>query len=232
MHAVTPCLFIPLADKNTRVSPDVKALPRGRHNLPPEAVRASQRERLVAAMLASVAERGYAATTVPLVVAEARVSRNAFYALFGDKTDCFLAACEDLAGAMLAEIAAPQAGDWRAALRAGTGRYLRWWAERPGFARAYFVELPTAGQRAIEHRDRQYARFRALFAALAGWAREQDPALPPLSPLALRAIPHAVTEIVGEEVLAGRGARLAALEDDLVDLLALLLAGRAAVAGR
>ena len=53
-------------------------LPRGRHKLGAEAVRASQRERLIRAMLETVAERGYEATTVPEVVARARVSRNAF----------------------------------------------------------------------------------------------------------------------------------------------------------
>ena len=95
-----------MPDKNTHVSSDVKAepfapLPRGRHNLPLSVVRASQRERLLHAMLECVADRGYEATTVPGVVAAAKVSRNAFYALFADKADCFLALCDELAGEVL-----------------------------------------------------------------------------------------------------------------------------------
>src|SRR3954449_6066659 len=96
--------------ENTHVSPDVKqVLPRGRHALPAEEVRASQRERLLAAMLESVGEHGYAATTVPAVVAGARVSRNAFYELFDDKTDCFLALCDELAGQLLDALVALEA---------------------------------------------------------------------------------------------------------------------------
>src|SRR5690242_10626029 len=92
-------------------------LPRGRHSLSEAEVRASQRERLIEAMVASVGDVGYTATNVPDVVARARVSRNAFYALFEDKTDCFIAACDDHAREML-EILLGRAGEptWRQAL--------------------------------------------------------------------------------------------------------------------
>src|SRR3954454_8831874 len=127
-------------NQDTYVSFEVKAraLPKGRHNLPMHVVRASQRERLLEAMLTSVAERGYAATTVPQVVADARVSRNAFYALFADKTDCFVSLCDELAGRMLAALSNPEGDDWMAMLRAGVARYLRFWADNPAFARTYF----------------------------------------------------------------------------------------------
>jgi AcrR family transcriptional regulator len=218
------------------VSSDVKAepsgplapLPRGRHNLPLSVVRASQRERLLHAMLESVAARGYEATTVPLVVAAAKVSRNAFYALFADKADCFLALCDELAGEVLDDISQPTEDTWLAALRTGTGRYLRWWQERPAFSRTYFVELPSAGARAVAQRDRQYAEFRTMFDGLAAWARAQQPGLPPLGPLATRVIVLAVTELVAEEVRAGRTDRLTALEEDVVNLIVLMLTGGSA----
>jgi AcrR family transcriptional regulator len=206
-------------------SEPLASLPRGRHNLPAEVVRASQRERLLRAMLEGVAERGYEATTVPQVVAEAKVSRNAFYALFADKTDCFLALCDELAGEVLDDISNPTQDAWLAALRAGTARYLRFWQDRPAFSRTYFVELPSAGIRAIEQRARQYERFRAMFDGLAAWARAQEPDLPPLGPLATRAIVLGVTEIIAEEVRAGRTDRLTGLEDELVELIVLLLTG-------
>ena len=123
-------------------------LPRGRHKLPVSTVRASQRERIVRAMLESVGRDGYEVTTVPRVVATARVSRNAFYEFFADKADCFIAVCDELAEGMLDELSALQGDDWVEALRQGTSRYLRWWQERPAFARTYFVELPAAGPRA------------------------------------------------------------------------------------
>src|SRR4051794_21015716 len=156
------------------MSPERKfePLPRGRHKLSAEAVRASQRERLLRAMVELVGENGYADTTVPMVVSAARVSRSSFYALFTDKTDCFLAACDDMSSDMLEQLVALGAeDDWVRALNIGMERYLQWWQRRPAFSRAYFVELPAAGTRAVQQRDRQYARFRELFAALAARAR-------------------------------------------------------------
>ena len=76
-------------------------LPRGRHKLAAEAVRNSQRARIVRAMLECVGRDGYEATTVPQVVATARVSRNAFYEFFADKADCFIAACDEAAQELL-----------------------------------------------------------------------------------------------------------------------------------
>ena len=107
-------------------------LPRGHHGLTPEEVRSSQRERLLRAMLASVAERGYAATTVPQVVADARVSRNSFYALFQDKEGCFIALCDEEAAdlvAVIREPAPPRTGSrpsgWAYAVICAGGRTAR-----------------------------------------------------------------------------------------------------------
>jgi AcrR family transcriptional regulator len=200
-----------------------EVLPKGPHGLPAQVVRASQRARILRAMLGSVSERGYGATTVPDVVARAKVSRNAFYALFVDKEDCFLTLCDEFASEMLAHLARPTAQTWRETLRAGILDYLRWWQERPAFSRAYLVELPHAGSRAVEQRDRQYARFRELFAGLGAWVRAEDPTLAPLNPLATRAIVLAVTEILAEEVRAGRSDGLTNLAGDIAHLIQGLL---------
>ena len=123
-------------------------------------------------MLECVAEHGYEATTVPQVVATARVSRNAFYEFFSDKTDCFIATCDQAAQGLLEELVALQAEpDWIEAARRGAGIYLRWWQEHPGFSRAYFLGLPQAGERAFAQRERNYELFRAMFSDLARRAR-------------------------------------------------------------
>jgi AcrR family transcriptional regulator len=199
-------------------------LPHGRHKLSPDAVRANQRVRLLEAMLDSVARRGYGATTVPDVVASARVSRNAFYALFTDKLDCFLALCEELGEQLLAETFEPgDASDWRAALRAGARRYLRWWQSRPQFSRAYLVELPVAGTDAIAYRDRTYARFGERFALLGEWARTQDRGLAQLRPVVPRVLVAAITDLITAEIDGGRIDRLHELEDEIVWLVERLL---------
>src|ERR1700755_1214941 len=71
-----------------------RRLPRGRHALAPEEVRADQRRRLIEAVPRVVAARGYEAMSVADVVRAAGVSRNAFYENFGDKRECFAAAHE------------------------------------------------------------------------------------------------------------------------------------------
>jgi AcrR family transcriptional regulator len=178
-------------------------------------------------MLETVAERGYEATTVPEVVARARVSRNAFYEFFADKTSCFIAACDEEASELLGVVvAAAAAPAWTDALRAGTRAYLDWWSRRPAFARAYFIGLPMAGEPAAAQRERGYARFRQVFIELGRRARAEEPGLAPLPEVVPRILVLAITELVAEEVQAGRIRRLPALEEDIVAVAATLLGGR------
>lgn len=203
------------------------SLPRGRHKLPVETVRASQRQRLLRAMLEAVGQYGYEATTVPRVVARARVSRNSFYELFADKLDCFLVLCEELSDQLLDETFGPVDLDhWLAAVRYGTVRYLDWWKARPLFARAYLVELPSAGTRAIEQRWRAYGQFAERFEMVAQWARHQEPGLEPLRPTATRFLAWSITELVATEVAAGRADDLPSFEDEIVWVIEQMLAER------
>jgi AcrR family transcriptional regulator len=172
-----------------------------------------------------VAEHGFDAATVPLVVSTARVSPNAFYDLFADKTECFLSACDEIATELLTQLTALiTEPDWIQALRKGTAIYLRWWSERPAFARAYLLSLRAAGERADAQREHTYALFREMFADLGRRARAEQPELPPLSPLAARALVVAITEIVADEVRSGRTAQLHELGDEIARLAIRLLA--------
>jgi AcrR family transcriptional regulator len=207
-------------------------LPRGRHKLDPSVVRASQRERIVRAMLECVGRDGYEATTVPHVVATARVSRNAFYEFFADKADCFIAVCDETARELLGELVAlVSEPDWIDAMWEGTHRYLRWWQERPTLSRAYLLSLPTVGERAVAQRERHYMAFREMFAELGRRARAEQPELPPLGEIVPRVLVLVITELVAEEVRAGRTARLTELADD-VALLAIRLLSDDATAQR
>ncbi|HUE26310.1 MAG TPA: TetR/AcrR family transcriptional regulator [Solirubrobacteraceae bacterium] len=200
-------------------------LPRGRHKLAAGTVRASQRERLIRAMLETVARLGYEATTVPEVVATARVSRNSFYEFFSDKTDCFIAACDEQATELLRLVVASGGEtDWIETMRLGVRSYLGWWASRPAFSRAYFTGLPAAGERAIEQRERAYELFAQMFAEVGRRARAQQPSLPSLPDRVPMMLVLAITELVAAEVRGGRTERLPELERDLVFVAVKLLA--------
>ena len=175
-------------------------------------------------MLECVGEQGFAAATVPRVVARAKVSRNAFYELFSDKLSCFLALCDELADEVRQQLLPAQPTDWISALRQGTRRYLRWWQERPTWSRTYLLEAPAAGPQARAQRQRQYARFEEMFVGLAAWARAEQPDLPALWPLAPRVIVSGVTELIADQVAAGRFEHLVELEDDVMFLILTLLA--------
>jgi AcrR family transcriptional regulator len=207
-------------------------LPRGRHKLSAEVVRASQRERLLLGMLECVSDRGFAQTTVSDIVSAARASRNSFYEQFENKTECFLTACDRTAVELLESlqrfIAEP---DWLTALERGLGAYLRFWSERPNFSDAYLIELPAAGTEAIKQRERHYASFEAMFAALGARARAEQPQLPNLAVRTPRLIVLATTELIAGEVRAGRLERLTELEGELLQFIVRLLADDATAAG-
>jgi AcrR family transcriptional regulator len=216
----------PIRDEQPRPAPN--PLPRGRHKLSVETVRASQRTRILEAMLDEVADRGYDATTVAQVVSRARVSRNAFYVLFEDKLDCFIALCEMLTEQLLAETFDVEGAEtWREAVHVGTLRYLQWWAKRPRFARAWLVEAPVAGRQAADQRQRAYERFEERFEQVAAWARAQERDLAPLHETAALAVVAAITALITEQVDAGRGTDLERLAPEIEWLIERVLAERA-----
>jgi AcrR family transcriptional regulator len=200
-------------------------LPRGRHKLDPEQVRESQRRRISRAMLEVVAEHGYEAATVAMVVAAARVSRNAFYEFFTDKTDCFLTVSNELNKELLEVVlAAGEEDDWVTAVRRGTAAYLDWWQRHAAFARAYFTGFAELGASAVAQRHAAYEPFVAMFTELGRLAREQQPGLESLPPIVPRALVFAITEIVSEQIRAGRAGELPGLGEQLVWLIVRMLA--------
>jgi AcrR family transcriptional regulator len=167
------------------------------------------------------------------------VNRNAFYAHFRDKADCFIALCDEAGSELLGNLASfADEADWVEAARKGLDFYLRHWQDRPVESRAYFVELPMAGERAVAQREREYARFRVVYEVLGRRARAEQPDLPPLSSIVPRILVSAVAEFVGDEVRAGRVGRLTRHAPDLLHLIVRLLAddatanSRAPVTGR
>src|ERR1700761_7519500 len=91
-------------------------LPRGRHGLSPEFVARNQRERLIAALILTLAEFGYQKTTVSMIGQRAAVSKSDFYKHFDSKDDCFLAAYDTAVArireAVVGACAAASGEDW------------------------------------------------------------------------------------------------------------------------
>lgn len=138
--------------------------PAGVRTLPPDLVRAVQRERLLAAMLKTVTEIGYKALTVQDVLTRAGISRPTFYEQFDDKEACFLAAFDVSAQQLRERIGAAveaAGGGWREKLRGGLAELLRFVAEEPEAARAVIVEARASSPAGLLRRDELLDRFAA-----------------------------------------------------------------------
>ena len=135
----------------------------GRHGLSRQAVVASQRERILEAMVGAVARRGYATARVVDVIGRAGVSRKTFYQLFRDKEECFLAAHDEVVGRLFAaaskafQSAAGQA--WPERIRGAMTALLVALAEDPAAAKLAIVDVFAAGPKALARRDAGLRRF-------------------------------------------------------------------------
>jgi AcrR family transcriptional regulator len=206
-------------------------LPRGRSGLPAETVRAAQRERLLRAAIAAVARTGFNDATVADIVRGARVSKVAFYAHFTDKEDCFLAATaagrELMIGRTVAAAGAQPAGaSAEDVLRAGIAAYLKFLADEPAFTRAFYIDMPAAGSRAVDRIEEAQHMFAHVNRAWHERARRDHPDWPAVPYQAYVALAGATTELVRAEVRKGRDRAMTGLEDTLVSLHLAVLAAR------
>jgi AcrR family transcriptional regulator len=196
-----------------------------------ETVRAAQRERLLRAVIAAVAATGFSDATVADIVRGARVSKAAFYAHFAGKEDCFLAATREggqllidrVAEAGRRELAATSAVQ---ALRASIVTFLDFLASEPAFARAFYVDMPAAGPRAVARLEAAQHNFARLNQAWHEHARREHPDWPAVPYEAYFALAGATAELVRAEVRHDRIQRLPALADTLVALHLAILAAR------
>lgn len=129
--------------------------PSGIRKLPPDLIRAIQRERLIVAMLNAAAELGYLETNVQDVIDRAGVSRPTFYEHFSNKEDCFLAAFDTSAERLHKKLmaAARKGGPvWRDRIRFALEALLRFAAREPDTARTMVVEARAASATAVRRR--------------------------------------------------------------------------------
>src|ERR1700704_5110002 len=109
--------------------------------------RTDHRQRLIAAMSASVADTGYRETTVADVVRIARTSRRSFYEHFEDRDACFLALFDATNDAMMEQIAAAVHPDQPldAQVDSAIDAYIGNVTKQPALYASFVRELPGLG---------------------------------------------------------------------------------------
>jgi AcrR family transcriptional regulator len=191
------------------------------------ASRELRRQPILEAMIRVVGRKGYQATAVADVVAEARCSRATFYKYFDDKHDCFAATCELALERVLAVALAgcDSARPWPESARGGLAAIVDLFAREPELARTAVVEVTAAGD---EARRRHWAALDRLARLLDEGRRPRRPRLPPNT--ALMAV-SGVAALVFDELRAGRATELPHLLPELEFALLVPFVGpRAAVA--
>jgi AcrR family transcriptional regulator len=142
---------------------------------------ATRRDAIVEAMIQAVGTKGYLATSVADVLAEANASRTTFYKHFRNKRECFLAAydlaVERILGA--ADTACKEGNCWRDRARSGLRAVVELLDSEPALAHAAIVEVSAAGAEARRRHSVAIGRFAKLLESGAELCREQGLELPP-----------------------------------------------------
>ena len=139
-------------------------LPSGRSEIPREEIVKSQRERIVDATAAIVAEKGLAALTIPEIARRASISNQTFYANYHSKREAFLGAQKvgmHQALRVTAQAYERRHEDWPRAVAAGIGALLEYLASEPAHARLTLVDTFGASPEAMEIRGSALAAFAA-----------------------------------------------------------------------
>jgi AcrR family transcriptional regulator len=182
-----------------------RGLPRGPQALPPEEVAADQRERLYEAMIKSVNENGFVATTISDLVAGAGVSRRSFYEHFANKEECLMATYDALIGRLTARIveAYDAEDEWTNQIEAFVRTLFEASSDRPDAARLVSVEMGAAGPAGIE----RWARDADRLAQFVTYIFEQAPGEGSVPAPIARAIVGALRTILYSRVRRERSSR-------------------------
>jgi AcrR family transcriptional regulator len=177
---------------------------------------------MLVAVLQSVAELGYATTTVADVVAGAAVSRSTFYAQFADKEACFVAAYDFAMQHALARIdaataAAAAAQSWRERVRTDLTAYLDVLADEPALATTLHVEVLAAGPAALEHRAELLGVLASRIANLGDLAHRNDSAVRELPPAVFALFTGGLDELIRDRLRTGSSAALPDLAEPVLE---------------
>jgi AcrR family transcriptional regulator len=137
----------------------------GGHQLRREVIVHHQRERILAAAVDLVAERGYRSISVADIVKRAAIARAKFYENFSSKEDCFLAAYDRgsaEAVARVAEACESSVDEFPERVHSGIAALLEFMASNPALTRACIIEAPAVGGPVEGRLERALLGFAAL----------------------------------------------------------------------
>lgn len=175
-----------------------------------------QRERLFAALVASIAERGYEATTITSLLKDAGVSSASFYEQFADLQECLVAAIEDLAGPALETVEAGLEGPGdRNMAKQAFETLFKQIAAQPAAAKMCFVDVYAAGPAGVALVDRTIDAFEVVVKQML----DQIPGYEDMPSEILRALIGGVQKVIHKRLYRGQEEQLLEVAPELWDWL-------------
>lgn len=182
---------------------------------PQAEVEKNQRERLFAALVASMAERGYGATTVADLVELSGVSSRSFYDLFGDMQGCAKALVEELLRMAQGQLDAGESvKDLEVEGRRLFVAFATLIAAQPAAARVLLLEVFAAGPEVLESVERAITRYERRMRK----RYEATPEREGMPDQIVDAIVGGVLEVARTRLRLGRAEEMPALGEDVIAL--------------
>lgn len=194
-------------------------LPSGRHDLPKQFVVKNQRERIVDATAAIVAEKGLQGLTIPEIARRANVSHQTFYEMYPTKHDAFLGAQKvGLHQALRVSVQAydAQGEDWPLGVAAGLRALLEYLASEPAHAHLTVVDTFAASPLSIEIRNTGLHAFAAYLQPGFRYASDHASAPRPVPGIAPEAIAGGIWQVLHNYIENGRVEDVAKLTPQIV----------------
>jgi AcrR family transcriptional regulator len=172
-------------------------LPSGRSDLPRQFIVKSQRERIVDATAAIVAEKGLAALTIPEIAKRANVSNQTFYSIYSSKHEALQGAQKigmHQALQVASEAYRTHQEDWPRAIAAGLRALVDYLASEPAHAHLNLVDTFAASPEAIEIRNASMRAFATYLQPGYALAADESPSEVPA--IAAEAITGGVWQVM------------------------------------
>jgi AcrR family transcriptional regulator len=185
-------------------------------------VEASQRARLMRAVIELGAECGFESLTLSDIVGRAGVARRTFYEHFANKEACCMAAYDYAAGQLVERLASarrPEPEPLRSRIERYVHALLELATQQPSLVRMFTADAGGAGPAAGARQRHMRRRIADGLVALSAAQREIHTSSPQLSSVRALAIVGAVNELIQQTFHDGGTRALRELEPELCDIV-------------
>ncbi|GAA2540303.1 TetR/AcrR family transcriptional regulator [Mycolicibacterium diernhoferi] len=191
-----------------------------------EVAGADFRSRLLSAFEASIAEDGYAKTTIADIVRRARTSRRTFYEHFSSKDECFMALLAEANAEQVRSIAAAVDPDapWEQQARQAIEAWIASAESRPDLTLSWIRDGPSLGAAGRELTRESMEKFVELVTGLVDSAQFRSAGIGPVSRQRIIMLIGGLRELTA--IVVENGGKMSDVTEEAVEATIALLAPR------